>query len=185
MKRTLLLAGAACLISLSAQAQTYPEGRAYIGVDYAYDKADFKKDFKHLDDGFNSGSVNAGVRVEDAGMEVFYQQAGSRKSHRPADEGGNQKVKFHAYGLDLMGYLPVYQNDVDLLASIGIANYDVDFKSDTFKKSKSRAGYRFGVGAQYNFTDNFSARVMGRYNYLGMRNLDSFAEVTAGVKFTF
>lgn len=83
MKKTLLLAGAACLFPVLANAQMMSgnEAKSYIGVDYIYDKADFKKDAKSLDDGYNSASVNAGVRVEDFGIEAFYQHSGERKTH--------------------------------------------------------------------------------------------------------
>lgn len=45
MKKTLLLAGAACLFPVLANAQMMSgnEAKSYIGVDYIYDKADFKK----------------------------------------------------------------------------------------------------------------------------------------------
>lgn len=188
MKKTLLLAGAACLFPVLANAQMMSgnEAKSYIGVDYIYDKADFKKDAKSLDDGYNSASVNAGVRVEDFGAEAFYQHSGERKTHLSAAEGGEHKFKFQAYGLDLFGYAPIGMNeDFDLLASIGIANYDTKHKNEKGKESKGRIGYRFGVGAQYNLTENFSVRVMGRYNYIGMRNLDSFKELTAGVRYSF
>lgn len=88
--------------------------------------------------------------------------------------------------MDLFGYAPIGMNeDFDLLASIGIANYDTKHKNEKGKESKGRIGYRFGVGVQYNLTENFSVRVMGRYNYIGMRNLDSFKELTAGVRYSF
>lgn len=181
MKKTLLLAGVACLLSFNASAQEF---RPYVGVDYAYDKADFKKEAKDLDDGFNSGIVNAGVKMGDyAGLEAFYQLAGTRKTHF---NDYDVKAKFSAYGVDAYGYLPLgCEKKFDLLASLGIANYDTEIKTPESKDSKDRMGYRFGLGAQYSFTDNIAARVMGRYNYLGMSKLDNFAEVTAGLRYTF
>ncbi len=77
MKKTLLLAGVACLISFGAAAKEY---NPYIGLDYAYSKFDLKKQLKRVDDGYNSGVVNAGIRVgQYAGLEAFFQQAGDRK----------------------------------------------------------------------------------------------------------
>ncbi len=181
MKKTLLLAGVACLFSAAVQAQEF---RPYVGLDYAYDKADFKKDAKNMDDGFNSGIINVGTRMGDyLGLEAFYQQAGERKSHRP---DGIEKFKFHAYGIDVYGYMPIdTAQKFDLLASLGIADYETDHKKIDGKTSKGKIGYRAGIGAQYNFTDHFAARVMARYNYVGMAHLNNFNEVTAGVRYTF
>lgn len=181
MKKTLLLAGVACLVSLSANAFEY---KPYVGIDYAYDKADFKKEAKDLKDGFNSGIINAGARFGDyMGLEAFYQMSGDRKTH---GEDYNVKASFEAYGVDAYGYMPLgCDKTFDLLASVGVANYDTEIKGEDAKEDKSRVGYRFGLGAQYNITENIAARVMGRYNYLGMSNLDNFQEVTAGVRYTF
>lgn len=186
MKKTLLLAGVACLISFSANAREF---NPYIGLDYAYTKADLKKDLKPVDDGYNSGIINAGVRMgQYAGLEAFFQQSGERKTHVAADQ--SIKSKFNAYGLDLYGYLPIpaCSDKFDLLASIGAANYDFQAKYKGIargKYDKQRVGYRAGIGAQYNLTENWAARVMGRYTYLGARDINHLSEVTAGVRYTF
>ncbi len=185
MKKTLLLAGVACLFSVSAQAQDYmSEVRPYIGLDYAYDKADFKKDAKDLKDGFNSGIINVGSRMGDYfGLEAFYQLSDERKTKF---EDYNLSAKFQAYGLDAYGYLPLgCEKKFDLLASLGAAVYDMKLKGPDAKLTQKRVGYRAGIGAQYNFTENFAARIMGRYNYVGTAHLNNFNEVTAGVRYTF
>lgn len=96
MKKTLLLVGAACLFPVLANAQMMSgnEAKSYIGVDYIYDKADFKKDAKSLDDGYNSASVNAGVRVEDFGVEAFYQHSGEKKTHLLQQKAENISSNF-------------------------------------------------------------------------------------------
>ena len=72
----------------------------------------------------------------------------------------------------------------DLLATIGAADYY--FKGDGENgKSANRIGYRVGAGAMYNFNDNISARVVGRYSYIGAKSLNYAAEVTAGLRYTF
>ncbi len=185
MKKTLLLAGVACLISFGAAAKEY---NPYIGLDYAYSKFDLKKQLKRVDDGYNSGVVNAGIRVgQYAGLEAFFQQAGDRKTH---DADGSVKSKFYAYGADLMGYLPIpaCNEKFNLLGSVGLGNYKFSAKysgNNKPKYNKDRTGYRFGVGAQYHMTQNWSARVMGRYTFLGARDIDNLAEVTAGLRYTF
>ena len=51
--------------------------------------------------------------------------------------------------------------------------------------SFNRVGYRAGLGLQYDFNDNFSARVVGRYSYIGAATVDNLMEVTAGLQYRF
>lgn len=184
MKKTLLLAGVACLMSFGASAQEF---RPYVGLDYAYSDANTKKEY-HFKNDYNSGIVNAGVDMGNyTSLEAFFQQSGERKSNV-----GDQRIKnkFHAYGLDLYGYLPVPQcnEKFSLLGSLGLANYNMEakYRADVRGKiDKDRVGYRAGIGAQYNFTENWGARVMGRYTYIGSKAMKDLKEVTAGIRYTF
>ncbi len=187
MKKTLLLASVACLISASANAQMLKDFKPYIGADYAYDKADLKGRASASKDNFNSGIINAGIELMDyVSLEAFYQQSGNRKTHLSEAEGGDMKYKFNAYGLDLYGYLPLgCEQKFSLLATAGAAVYDTKLKHAGEKITKSRVGYRVGGGAQYDLTDHISARVVGRYSYIGTRDLNHLAEVTAGLRYTF
>ncbi len=188
MNKALLLASAACIISFSSIANAKMMGhevKPYVGADYVYSSADYKGDAKGLKKSYNSGAVNAGVRVgKYMGLEAFYQHSGNRKTHR---EDNEIKSRIQAYGLDLYGYLPLGCNDkVDLLGSIGAANYKLKVKDlASGKYDKDRIGYRVGAGAQYNFTEHLSARVMGRYSYIHTKDLKSLAEVTAGLRYSF
>lgn len=190
MKKALLLASAALLISTSAKAEWndfYRDVKPYIGADYAYDNLDLKSEAKHAKENFNSAVVNAGMQVtEYADLEAFYQFGGNRKAHLREDQGGGtKKFRFDAYGLDLYGYLPLgCEQKFKLLATAGAAVYDTELKYND-KISKSRVGYRVGGGAMYKFTDHIAARVVGRYGYIGTRDLNHLAEVTAGLRYSF
>ena len=59
------------------------------------------------------------------------------------------------------------------------------FRSLSKAKHQNRIGYRAGIGAQYDFNENWAIRVMGRYTYLGMSRVNNLKEVTAGLKYTF
>ena len=182
MKKTLLLAGVACLMSFNAHAQTY-DVKPYVGLDYAYDRADFKKDAKDLKKGFNSGIINAGVRMEDIGIEGFFQVSGENKNHRTDN---TVKTKFNAYGLDMYGYLPLgCEKKFELLGSLGAGIYDIHMKDNSSKHNTTRVGYRAGIGAQYDFNDNISARLMYRYTQLGMKEVKNLNEVVAGLRYSF
>lgn len=190
MKKALLLASAALLISTTAKAEMnnfYKDIKPYVGIDYAYDNLDLKGKAKHAKENFNSAIINAGMEISEyADIEAFYQFGGSRKAHLKEDQGGGtKKFKFNAYGLDLYGYLPMgCEGKFKLLATAGAAIYDTELKHDD-KISKSKVGYRVGGGAMYNLTDNMAARVVGRYGYIGSRDLNHVAEVTAGLRYSF
>ena len=66
MKKTLLLAGVACLFSFGANAADYSlsELRPYVGLDYVYTDANIKKETRIKTD-YNSGAINAGIRFYD------------------------------------------------------------------------------------------------------------------------
>ena len=195
MKKALLLAGVACLFSNGVNAMEMSSNlKPYVGLDYVYSKADYKDEgtrlnkTKFIKDNYNSGAINAGVMIDDyASVEAFFQQSGSTKGSTNYVDGVNHKAKtkFNAYGVDVYGYLPVGCSGFNLLGTVGAANYDFEIKNGPNKDNSSRIGYRAGVGAQYNFDDNWSARVVGRYSYINSKNVDNLMEATAGIRYTF
>ncbi len=186
MKKTLLLAGVACLISATAaNAMSYREIKPIVGLDYAYTDADFKKESKGLNNDFNSGILSVGTKIgEFSSVEAFYQMAGEKKTNKDA---AKYKAKFSAYGIDAYGHMPLgCERKFELLGSLGLGIYDIDVKKDGGKVvDTNRVGYRIGLGAQYNFTENVAGRIMGRYNYIGNGQLHSMNEVTAGIRYAF
>jgi len=187
MKKTLLLASVACLISVSANANMWHDVTKnmdpYIGADYVYSNLDVKGKAKHVEKNFNSALLNAGVNIgEHFGLEAFYQMGGSRKSHH---DGVSKKFKFNAYGLDAYGYMPLgCAKKFSLVGTAGMAVYDTQLKYEG-KHDKSKVGYRVGGGMQYKLTDHVSARVIGRYGYIGAKELNHVAEVAAGLRYSF
>lgn len=185
MKKTLLLAGVACLVSATAaHAMDFSKFKPIMGLDYAYSDADFKKEAKAINGDFSSGIISLGTKIGDySSVEAFYQMAGEEKGKQ---DGVSYKGKFSAYGMDAYGHMPIgCEQKVELLGSMGLGIYDINIKKDGVKNSSDRVGYRFGLGAQYNFTEHLAGRVMARYNYIGNTNLHSFNELTAGVRYSF
>ena len=196
MKKTLLLAGVASLFSYNANAmmEMPSDFRPYVGVDYVYSKADFKdeasrlEDAGYLEDKFNSGVINAGIKMGDYySIEAFYQQSTSEKGDYFVYDGMSHKAetKFDAYGIDLYGYMPVGCDGLSLLGTVGLANYELEVKEMGQKETWSRVGYRAGIGAQYDFNENWSARLVGRYSYIDTKAVDNLMEATAGIRYTF
>ena len=115
---------------------------------------------------------------------MFGQLSGKRTQDLPG--GDKLKTRVYGYGLDIYGYQPLgCEGKYDLLASVGLANYNYKGESDTEDKGANRIGYRFGLGAMYNFNDNISARLMARYTYIGADSLHHATELTAGMRYNF
>lgn len=187
MKKTLLLAGVACvLLSSNAFAgwqDMAKNSKLYVGADYAFDSFDFKGGLDNAKNSYNSGIFNVGTRMDRIGAEIFGQWSGSRSKKM---EDTKLKTKVNAYGLDFYGYQPIgCEGKFDLLATVGVADYYYKGEANDTSKSNNRIGWRAGAGAMYNMTDNISARVVGRYAYIGAKDLNHAAEVTAGLRYSF
>ena len=188
MKKIYLLAATASLLALDAHAMDWNMNqlvRPYLGADYIFSHAKHGGFAKQAKKDYNSWSVNMGTDIDHyTSVEAFFQQAGERKSHNPNYE---LKSEFYAWGLDLYGRAPVMCSNFYLLASAGLANYNVKYKMRPFggSEDKQRVGYRAGVGFSYQFTDHLAMRVMGRYSYVGMKSLNNLMEVTVGLRYYF
>lgn len=186
MNKTLLLACAGCMFSFGANAMDMDMAmKPYVGLDYAFTHSNLKKDLELKKD-YNSGIINAGVKMGNYyGLEAFFQQSAEEKAGK-SFYGTDVKSEFYAYGLDAYGYMPIgCDQKINLLGSLGLANYNFKVKVPGGSDDKQKVGYRVGLGASYDLTENWSARVMGRYNYIGSRDIKGMEEVTAGVRYTF
>ena len=108
MKKMLLLATAATLLSMNANANMMQDMKPYIGLDYVYTDADISKVdhvsmYKHK---FDSANINIGMRTCYMGVEAYYQM--STKEKKTVLDTYKTKTDFYSFGADLMGYLPVY-----------------------------------------------------------------------------
>ncbi len=187
MKKIYLLSAAVSLFALNANATDWSKGnhmfRPYVGADYVYSHAKHGGEAKDLKKNYSSWMVNVGTDIAKyTSIEAFFQQSGERKNNF---EKERVKSEFYAWGLDLYGRMPIMCSGFDLLGSLGIADYNVKYKFNRGSEDKQRVGYRAGIGMSYNFTDNVSFRVVGRYSYIGMEKLDNLMEVTAGLRYTF
>ncbi len=190
MKKFLLCAGvAACAFAFSANA-TELEIKPYVGLDYVYSMSDIEKvnGINAFEEDLNAFAVSAGAKLHpNFGVEMFYQKSeeGEKKF-----ANGKTNDEYQAYGIDLQGYLPVAEK-LDLIGSLGFGYYDVDIKAKANSPAISAdgddqgAGYRLGLGAQYNFTENWGARLMARYVDIDIDGLDNMVDITAGVRYSF
>ncbi len=175
------------------QQQNYNYGiRPYIGLDYVYSMSDID-DFGGIDaleEDLNAFAVSLGLKFNQyVGLEAFYQQ--SEEGEKTTVINGYKletEDKYKAYGLDLVGYLPVSQQ-VDFLGTVGVGYYDVDFTAKALGMEESRSddgwGWRVGVGGQFNITDNWGVRVMARYVDPDIEGLKNMVDISAGIRYTF
>lgn len=187
MKKSLLLAGVACVLMANSASASWMDvaknGKVYVGADYAFDSYDFRGNLDEAKNGHHSGMFNIGTRMDRIGFEVFGQWSAERTKDL-AD--GKLKTKVNVYGLDLYGYQPMgCEGKYDIVATVGVADYNYSGKSDTGDSKSNHVGWRIGGGAMYNFNEHVSARIIGRYAYIGAGELNHTAEVTAGMRYTF
>ena len=193
MKKTLLLAGVACaLMTTQAQAANWFSNKAdhmsqnakvYVGADYAFDDFDFKGSLHDAKKSYHSGLVNFGTRVDNVGGEVFGQWSFGRTKDTVE---GKIKTRVNAYGLDMYGYLPLgCEGKYELLGTFGVADYYYKGFNGDVNDTNNHIGWRIGGGAMYNITQQVSARIVGRYAYIGASDLNHAAEVTAGLRYSF
>ena len=156
---SLMVAVSALAFSANANASDF---KPYVGLDYNYTDADAD----HQSPKYNSASVNVGTEYNKYfGTEVFYQYSDDDKKHV---NGIENQTSFQAYGLDLMGYLPLGCDQVfSLVGTMGIGEYTFDKNYSGFYAPKDQRdhgiGYRFGGGLQYKIDDKFSVRGLVRY----------------------
>lgn len=183
MKKYLLLAGVASIMSFNANAM---EMKPYVGLDYVYSMMDTDKVAGEtiVDENLNAFAINAGVRMhKNFGVEAFFQQTEEGKKHV---KGVEFKDKYHAYGVDMIGYMPLGCDEkVELLGSLGLGYYDTEYKALGKKETDDGWGWRLGAGAQYNFTENMAGRVMVRYADVDVDGIDNIVDLTAGVRYSF
>ena len=177
---SLMVAVSALAFSANANASDF---KPYVGLDYNYTDADAD----HQSPKYNSASVNVGTEYNKYfGTEVFYQYSDDDKKHV---NGIENQTSFQAYGLDLMGYLPLGCDQVfSLVGTMGIGEYTFDKNYSGFYAPKDQRdhgiGYRFGGGLQYKIDDKFSVRGLVRYvNLNDIDNFDDMWEYTAGIRY--
>lgn len=181
---SLMMAASVLALSANANAAEY-DFKPYVGLDYNYTYADADEHTPK----YNSLSVNLGTEYNQYfGTELFYQYSDEAKNH---DYTIENKTSFQAYGLDLMGYLPLgCDQEYSLIGTAGIGEYtfDKEFRGlySPSDYDDHGIGYRFGGGLQYKIDDKFSVRGLVRYvNLNGVDDYDDMWEYTAGIKYNF
>ena len=161
-----------------------------------------------FDDSVDSINVKVGWRpFRYLGFEAFYQHSLSDNQIKyqesysldPRFALAEYNLKYTAYGLDALIYIPVFSK-LDILGTVGVANYDFTAEAELssyngstanpISKSKtsfdeSKVGYRYGVGAQVWLSQRLAFRAMYRYSSIGGDFIDDISEVALGLRYNF
>ena len=220
MKKTLLLAAIAGLLSFNANAEYcncqqnskplfQPQSRyqtqqpqyynqqsqtsdwrirPVLGADFVYSFVNFSDDSgiikEFSEDEFKAFSVSLGAKFNSYfGIEGFYQDSEEGESNKLNYTEGKLKTSYIAYGVDLIGYLPTDVQNVTLLGSLGLGQYEFEGKYETINEKEDKIGIRLGAGLQTSINDNVSFRLMGRYSHINSDSVDNMIDLTAGLRF--
>lgn len=175
--KKLLLTSAIALFTVSAHATDI---KPILGLDTIYSDIGLTDGYDMLQDKYASINMSVGSKFgKYIGIEGFAQYAFEQEN----DWG--IKTSFYSFGVDTIGYLPVYDK-VNLLGSLGLGYYDVAAERASIEISEGGLGVRLGAGIQYDLTDNVALRSMARYVKLNnFDSVDDMIEVTAGIRFSF
>lgn len=182
---TLMVAVSTLAVANAANAFEYTP---YVGLDYTYSTIRTKGADGFRPD-YHGASVNAGVNYNKFfGTELFYQRTGKDNKHW--EDGTKEKSHLQAYGLDLMGYLPLYgcEAQLSLVGTVGVGIYDYKYKITPTEKSSTDngIGYRYGLGLQYKFNDHVSVRGLARRVEIDkIQGVDRIMEYVLGARYSF
>lgn len=155
----------------------------YLGLDGVYNKANGEGTrFQYFGANLNVGTLYNRY----FGTEVFYEQTGS--DSKKISETQKYKTSYRSYGLDLFGYLPLdCGSRFNLLGSVGFGEYVFHEKIKPFKHHNNSAyGYRFGLGALYQFDDHFAIKAMVRYVHFDhIHQIDHQMSYILGLRYHF
>lgn len=179
--------------------------RPYIGLDVATSSTDFGDNdwigdgsYKFFDDKNEALSFVVGAKFnKNFGVEAFYQASSEseKKTYLDEDFYEKDKLSYSALGIDAITYMPISQ-EFELLASLGLAQYDFESSADgviegygligRMQKDFDSLGFRIGIGAQYNITNNLALRGMARYIKMNDDEyVKSLTEFSLGLRYMF
>lgn len=182
--------------------------RPYLGLEGAFgtteygneiDKELFSKATKRM-------GIFAGLQFNQyVGLEAFYHIGNTKEKtiSETITDYTSMKLKdtanFNAYGLDLMGYIPVGKA-VDIVLGLGYGWYDFKGKVDLniynssveenyeikFKGKDKSEAVRFTLGTQFLLNDNWAVRLLGRYaDFSSDDAVKNIMEISLGLRYMF
>ena len=185
MRKTLLLAGVACLFAAQAQATDY-FSKPYVGLDLGGTKLEYSNKISGGDtDAIFVANLNFGLKFNDYfGLELSSQASSETDVENVFD------LSYSSIGIDAVGYLPC-SSKVELFAMAGVGYYNFDLKYNLklddieLHLTKNDTAFRAGLGAQYNINEKWALRSMVRYHHIDNDLFDYIGDITVGVRYNF
>lgn len=198
----------------NADARRYEEKQVYrddthkyntkfiLGIDGIASEANFKKNAKYegiefspkdvFDKDYKALGIRLGIKPHDElSIEAFLDFSGEESKNV---EDAKISAKYMAAGADLILHMHASQ-EFDILFALGLAEYFFDYKIDinnanlssfSRKKDEDSLGARLGLGFQFNLSDNWAVRWMGRYIPLIDNDYaDHLTEFSLGLRYMF
>lgn len=154
----------------------------YAGLGYTFDKAQISS----VRPEYQSAEIYIGSDYSKYfGTEIFFYQSLSQKN---SQQPHKLKTSYRAYGLDLMGYIPLgCSQKLSLLGTMGVGEYAFNLKETGFKHHNEHGyGYRFGGGFKYAFNNNWQTRFIARYiNFDNVDKVNQAVEYGINIEYHF
>ncbi|MFV0626630.1 MAG: outer membrane beta-barrel protein [Alphaproteobacteria bacterium] len=185
MKKTLLLASIAASIFVADAKAFAIEADPYVGFDYSSARYTYGSKYNGMfKKDYNAFDFVGGIKTDYYfGLEAFLQRSNRETQY---SSFGKFTTNHVAFGADLLGYLPIYE-DLDLIGGVGLGSYYFRARNATASNSnKHTYGTRFTLGAQYNLDENWGIRTT--YRYIQTSQSDFFkrgSEYSVGIRYTF
>lgn len=109
------------------------------------------------------------------GLELEYLDGGTL-------EDGGAKIDVTGFNASVMGSWPVTEQ-FDVFAKLGMLFWDADFHVPGDSGSDSGEDFSWGIGAGFDFTDNFGARI--EYQGFEIQDTDTADLISASVVWKF
>ena len=178
------IAVSAVVLANAANALEYTP---YVGLDYTYSNINTEGN-SGFSPQYSGANINVGANYNQFfGTELFYQMTGTQ-NNRDFVGTSTLKSNYKAWGLDLMGYLPLgCDGDVALVGTAGLGEYYFYEKLEGVGRGShdNATGYRLGGGAIYNIDSNWSVRSLVRYVAIERADVDHLWDFSAGVRYNF
>ena len=192
MNKSVLMAGAFIALAGAAQAADDMGLKPYVGVDVVNVKANYEDGLSAaFDDRVNGLGIYGGLQLtKNVGLELGYMQTGDGEKTDIGGSGVDTKVRISGITADVVGTLPVSADGrFAVLGSAGVGRYKARISATGVVAGTgddSDFGYRLGAGAQYQFSDNWSARAMLRYTKVDFDDaMNNLVTGSVGVNYKF
>lgn len=165
------------ILSLPAKAEEAFYFKPYLGLEYQHTVVDYASisgiNFDDVyEDSFDGGAVYLGARIHEfMGLELGYSNTSKSENDNVLETGTKTSLELESFTLDLLGHYPVdEEKKLELIGSIGLAHTKAKAEIDatalgltSARDEETETQIRFGIGAQYEFAQDWNMRGMVRW----------------------